>query len=50
MNRIYLIALILGLFGCSLNARHSTTAQEINAELDKAAEGRAALAQPEAAR
>lgn len=48
MNRIYLIALILGLFGCSLNARHSTTAQEINAELDKAAERKAALAQPEA--
>ncbi|HWN30464.1 MAG TPA: pilus (MSHA type) biogenesis protein MshL [Burkholderiales bacterium] len=48
MNRFYLIVLILGLFGCSLNARHSTTAQEINAELDKAAERKAALAQPEA--
>jgi len=48
MNRIYLIALILSLFGCSLNAKYSTTAQEINAELDKAAERKAAPAQPEA--
>ncbi len=49
MKRIYLIALMLGLFGCaSQQAKFNTTSKEINAELDKAAEGRAALSQPEA--
>jgi MSHA biogenesis protein MshL len=49
MKRIYLIALMLGLFGCaSQQAKFNTTSKEINAELTKAAEGRAALSQPEA--
>jgi MSHA biogenesis protein MshL len=49
MKRIYLIALMLALFGCaSQQAKFNTTSKEINAELTKAAEGRAALSQPEA--
>ena len=55
MKSLYLIALmlgllgLLGLFGCaSQQAKFNTTAKEINAELDKAAAGRAALSQPEA--
>ena len=49
MKRIYLIAFMLGLFGCaSQQDKFNTTAQEIQAELDKAAEGRAVPPQPEA--
>ncbi len=41
MKRLYLIVLMLGLFGCaSQQAKFNTTSKEINAELDKAAEGR----------
>jgi MSHA biogenesis protein MshL len=48
MKRIYLIALMLALFGCaSQQAKFSTTSKEINAELTKAAEGRV-VSQPDA--
>ncbi len=48
MKRIYLIVFILCLFGCaSQEAKFNTTAKEINAEMDKAAEGRVPT-QPEA--
>jgi MSHA biogenesis protein MshL len=48
MKRIYLIALMLALFGCaSQQAKFNTTSKEINAELTKAAEGRV-VSQPEA--
>ncbi|MGH8753619.1 MAG: STN domain-containing protein, partial [Burkholderiales bacterium] len=49
MKRLYIIVLVLGLFGCaSQQAKFNTTAKEINAELDKAAEGRVVPSQPEA--
>ncbi len=48
MKRIYLIALMLGLFGCaSQQSKFNTTSKEINAELNKAAAGRV-VSQPEA--
>jgi MSHA biogenesis protein MshL len=48
MKRIYLIALMLALFGCaSQQAKFNTTSKEINAELGKAAEGRV-VSHPEA--
>ncbi|MGH8716746.1 MAG: secretin N-terminal domain-containing protein [Burkholderiales bacterium] len=48
MKRLYLIVLMLGVFGCaSQQAKFNTTSKEINAELDKAAEGRVPT-QPEA--
>ena len=48
VKKIYLIALILGLLGCASQDKFSTTAKEISSEMDKAAQERAALSQPEA--